>query len=127
MTYFDNFLGRTAKLAPKANGPHLGDNKLMRSLFKNVANELIQQMKPEDLKEIMDATIDTILGKMTPYQRLEFSKAIVNNAVDKILISLSNEQRLELLQALLPSLLTHMGIDMDNIDPEQLAKILGKS
>lgn len=98
----------------------------MRSLFKNVANELVQQMKPEDLKEIMDSTVDTILGKMTPHQRLEFSKSIVNNAVDKILFSLTPEQRLELLQALLPSLLTHVGIDMNNIDPEQLAKIQGK-
>lgn len=97
----------------------------MRSLFKNVANELVQQMKPEDLKEIMDNTIDTILSKMTPHQRLEFSKSIVNNAVDKILFSLTPEQRLELLQALLPSLLTHVGIDMNNIDPEELNKILG--
>ncbi|MGB0387647.1 MAG: hypothetical protein ACPGWR_22750 [Ardenticatenaceae bacterium] len=99
----------------------------MRSLFKSVTNEVIQQLKPEDLKEIMDGTIDTILSKMSPRQRLEFSKSIVNNAVDKILLSLSDEQRLELLQALLPSLLTHIGIDMDNIDPEQLTKILGKS
>ena len=103
-----------------------GDNKLMRSLFKNVANELVQQMRPEDLKEIMDNTVDTILAKMTPHQRLEFSKAIVNNAVDKILASLTPQQRLELLQALLPSLLTHVGIDMNNIDAEQLSKILGK-
>ena len=98
----------------------------MRSLFKNVANELVQQMRPEDLKEIMDNTVDTILAKMTPHQRLEFSKVIVNNAVDQILASLTPQQRLELLQALLPSLLTHIGIDMNNIDAEQLSKILGK-
>lgn len=77
----------------------------MRGLFKNVANELIQQLTPEDLKEIMDSTIITVLGKMGPAERLEFSKDIVNNAVARILENFSPAERAELLKELLPEIM----------------------
>lgn len=77
----------------------------MRGLFKNVANELIQQLTPEDLKEIMDSTIVTVLDKMGPAERLEFSKDIVNNAVTRILENFSPEERADLLRDLLPEIL----------------------
>ncbi|MDQ4078387.1 MAG: hypothetical protein M3220_19350 [Chloroflexota bacterium] len=83
----------------------------MRSLFKNVANEIIQQLTPEDLKEIMDSTIETVLSQMTPQQRLEFSKEIVNNAFVQLLSGFSDEQRIELLRTLLPTILGEMRIE----------------
>ena len=98
----------------------------MRSLFKNVANELIQQMTPEDLKEIMDNTVVTVLEKMGPEERLEFSKEIVNNAVDRILSGFDETQRHELVRALLPVLLTKIGLDLRNSDDEQIANALRK-
>lgn len=94
----------------------------MRSLFKNVANELIQQLTPDDLKEIMDSTIETVLAGMTPEQRLEFSKDIVNNAVRQILVGFDDEQRMELLRELLPSILGQMGFDQ--MSPEEIAATL---
>lgn len=77
----------------------------MRGLFKNVANELIQQLTPEDMKEIMDSTIVTVLDKMGPAERLEFSKEIVTNAVTRILENFSAEERAELLRDLLPEIM----------------------
>ncbi len=89
----------------------------MRSLFKNVANELIQQLTPEDLKEIMNSTIVSVLGQMTPEQRLAFSKDIVNNAFVQMLSGFSDEQRLDLLRTLLPTILSEMRISqMDSAD-----------
>ena len=99
----------------------------MRSLFKNVANELVQQMKPEDLKEIMDSTIVTILNKMSPSQRLEFSKEIVNKAVGDILNSLTPQQRVELLKSLLPVILTQIGVHGAQIDPDELTEVIRKA
>lgn len=99
----------------------------MRSLFKNVANELIQQMTPEDLKEIMDSTVVTVLDKMGPQERLEFSKAIVNNAVNEVLTRLDEEQRVDLLSALLPTLLQHLEIDLQHMSPAEIAAILNAS
>lgn len=77
----------------------------MRGLFKNVANELVQQLTPEDLKEIMDSTIVTVLNKMEPAERLEFSKSIVTNAMTQILENFTPEQRGELVRELLPEIL----------------------
>ncbi|MBA3530898.1 MAG: hypothetical protein H0T73_03100 [Ardenticatenales bacterium] len=96
----------------------------MRSLFKNVANELIQQLTPEDLKEIMDSTIDTVLSKMSPDEQLAFSKDIVNNAVSKILVGFNEEQRINLLQALLPSILREIGQDLSQMEPDQIIALL---
>ena len=86
----------------------------MRSLFKNVANELIQQLTPEDLKEIMDSTIDTVLGRMTPEERLAFSTDIVNNAIGKLLAGFSEEQRIQLVSALVPTILREL--KLENLD-----------
>ncbi|MCB0075957.1 MAG: hypothetical protein KDD73_00960 [Anaerolineales bacterium] len=83
----------------------------MRSLFKNVANELIQQLTPEDLKEIMDSTVVTVLGNMEPEQRLAFSQEIVTKAFTEIIESLSPEQRLEFMKTLLPTILTELPFD----------------
>jgi Mg/Co/Ni transporter MgtE len=99
----------------------------MRSLFKNVANELVQQMKPEDLKEIMDNTIVTVLDKMSPSQRLEFSKEIVNNAVGDILNSLTPQERVELLKSLLPVILTQIGINGTEMEPDELTEVIRKA
>ena len=77
----------------------------MRGIFKNVANELIQQLTPEDMKEIMDSTIVTVLSKMDDEERLTFSKEIVNSAVARILDGFTPEQRADLLRDLLPQIL----------------------
>lgn len=94
----------------------------MRNLFKNVANELIQQLTPEDLKEIMDSTIDTILSRMTPEQRLEFSKDIVNNAIGKLLAGFSDEQRTELVTSLIPTILREL--KLESVDVAAVTKAI---
>lgn len=96
----------------------------MRNLFKNVANEIIQQLTPEDMKEIMNSTIDTVLEKMGPDERLAFSKEIVNNAVTKILSDFSEAQRVELVRALLPTLLTQAGADPKTLSLDEMAERL---
>lgn len=83
----------------------------MRSLFKNVANEIIQQLTPEDLKEIMDSTIETVLAQMSPEQRLAFAQEIVSSAFTQMLGDFNDEQRLELLRTLLPTILSEMRFD----------------
>lgn len=89
----------------------------MRSLFKNVANEIIQQLTPEDLKEIMNSTIDTVLSQMTPEQRLAFSSEIVNSAFVQLLSGFNDQQRLELLHELLPTILREMRFEqMESTD-----------
>lgn len=97
----------------------------MRSLFKDVANQLIQQLTPEDLKEIMDSTIETVLARMTPEQRLDFSKDIVNSAVGKILAGFDEQQRAELLTELLPTILR--SARPDGLSDEQLAALIRRS
>lgn len=77
----------------------------MRSLFKNVAQELIKTLSVEDLKEIMDDTMDTVLSHMSPAERMRFSREIVGDSVGKMLASLSDEQRTDLLRDLLPVIL----------------------
>jgi hypothetical protein len=96
----------------------------MRSLFKNVANELIQQLTPEDLKEIMDSTVVTVLDQMTPEQRLEFSKEIVTAAFARIIDGLTPEQRLDFLHTLLPSILREL--PFDQLTKEELAALVAR-
>lgn len=98
----------------------------MRGLFKNVANELIQQMTPDDLREIMDNTIVVVLSKMTQEQRLEFSQEVVNNSINHMLDGLTVEQRVELIQSVLPVILQHLGRDLEEMSPEEIAAILGQ-
>lgn len=94
----------------------------MRSIFKSVANELITQLTPEDLKEIMDSTIATVLQNMTPEQRLDFSKEIVTSAVTQILSGFDDAQRAELVYSILPHLLREAHVA--SLDPEELLRAL---
>lgn len=94
----------------------------MRSLFKNVANELIQQLTPEDLKEIMDSTVVTVLDSMSAEQRLAFSQEIVNNAFSQIIDSLTPEQRVDFMKTLLPSILTEL--PFDSLSEAEIADML---
>lgn len=97
----------------------------MRSLFKNVAQELIKTLTIEDLKEIMDDTIDTVLSRMTPEERMAFSQQIVGDAVGKMLASLSDEQRVALLRHLLPIILREFRADQ--LSPDELLTSLRQS
>ncbi|HBY96600.1 MAG: hypothetical protein M5U01_01235 [Ardenticatenaceae bacterium] len=97
----------------------------MRSLFKNVANELIKTLTVEDLKEIMDDTVDTVLSHMTPEERMAFSREIVGNAVGRMLTSLNDEQRTALLRDLLPIILHEFRADQ--LSPEELVAALRQS
>lgn len=94
----------------------------MRSLFKTVSNEIIQQLTPEDLKEIMESTISTVLSQMSPDQRLAFSKEIINSAFHQMLVSFSDEQRLEILHSLLPTILSELRFEQ--MDATELATLL---
>lgn len=97
----------------------------MRSLFKNVAHELIKTLTIEDLKEIMDDTVDTVLSHMTPEERMVFSRAIVGDAVGTMLTGLTDEQRVTLLRDLLPIILREFRADQ--LSPEELVVALRQS
>lgn len=97
----------------------------MRSLFKNVAQELIKTLTVEDLKEIMDDTVDTVLTHMTPAQRMDFSREIVGSAVGKMLEGLTTEQRADLMRDLLPLILREFR--MDQLSAAELASAIQQS
>jgi uncharacterized membrane-anchored protein YjiN (DUF445 family) len=90
----------------------------MRNLFKTVAQELINTLTVEDLKEIMDDTVDTVLSRMSPEERMNFSRQIVGDAVGKMLNGLTDEQRATLLRDLLPIILREFR--MEKLSQEEL-------
>ncbi len=90
----------------------------MRGLFKQVARQVIESLTVEDLKEIMNDTVDTVLSYMEPDERFEFSYEIITNALHKMLEGLTSEQRQELLQRILPVILAEF--PLDQLSPEDL-------
>lgn len=96
----------------------------MRGLFKQVAQQVIESLTVQDLKEIMDDTIDTVLVRMTPEERMDFSYDIITDALHKMLEGLSEEQRQQLLLEILPVILSEFR--MDELSAEDLLEAIEK-
>ena len=80
----------------------------MRGLFKQVATQVIENLTVQDLKEIMDDTVDTVLARMDSQERMDFAYDIITDALHKMLDGLSEEQRQQLL---LPVILAEFRMD----------------
>lgn len=83
----------------------------MRGLFKQVAQQVIESLTVQDLKEIMDDTVDTVLLHMDRDERMAFSYDIITNALQKMLAGLTEEQRQELFLQILPVILAEFRTD----------------
>ncbi len=77
----------------------------MHNLFKAVAREVISTLTVDDLKEIMDGTVATVLEQMDDDERLAFSVEIVSRSFRQIVESLEQEERKLLLLQLVRNIL----------------------
>ncbi len=86
----------------------------MRNLFKVVASEVIATLTVDDLKDIMNDTVATVLERMDPQERMAFSLDIVSRSFEQMLDGLDQEERKQLLQQLLPNILGELPLhDLD--------------
>lgn len=83
----------------------------MRGLFKQVAAQVIENLTVQDLKEIMDDTVDTVLTRMDRQERMDFAYDIITDALRKMLDGLDEDQRQQLLLEILPVILAEFRMD----------------
>ncbi len=96
----------------------------MRNLFKVMAREAIATLTVEDLTEIMDNTVATLLDRMDGEERVAFSLDIVSRSFRQMVEGLDSEERKDLLLKLLPSILAEL--PMDKIEFQTLLETAGK-
>jgi len=80
----------------------------VRDLFKAVAREAISALTVDDLKDIMDGTVATVLEQLDDEERLAFSVEIVSRSFRQIVESLDYAERKRLLLQLLPNILADL-------------------
>jgi len=96
----------------------------MRNLFKVMAREAISTLTVEDLTEIMDNTVATLLDRMDGEERVAFSLDIVSRSFRQMVEGLDAEERKDLLLKLLPSILAEL--PMNKIDLQTLLEAAGE-
>jgi hypothetical protein len=71
------------------------------SLLKNIAGTAARTMHPEELEEVMEHTMEVLLQRMTPAERVSFAERMVNGTFLAVLGSLSPEEHRQLTERLL--------------------------
>jgi len=97
----------------------------MRNLFKVMAREAIATLTVEDLTEIMDNTVATLLERMDGEERMAFSLDIVSRSFRQMVEGLNAEERRELLLKLLPNILAEL--PADQVDLQALLEAISKT
>jgi hypothetical protein len=71
------------------------------SLLKNIAGTAARTMHPDELEQVMEHTMEIMLQRMTPAERLAFAERMVNGTFRAVLGSLSPEEHRQLTERLL--------------------------
>ncbi len=71
------------------------------SLLKNIAGTAARTMHPEELEEVMEHTMEVLLQRMTPAERVSFAERMINGTFLAVLGSLSPEEHRQLTERLL--------------------------
>ncbi len=71
------------------------------SLLKNIAGTAARTMHPEELEQVMEHTMEIMLQRMTPSERVAFAERMVTGTFRAVLGSLSPEEHRQLTDRLL--------------------------
>ena len=71
------------------------------SLLKNIAGTAARTMRPEELEEVMEHTMEVLLQRMTPAERVSFAERMINGTFLAVLGSLSPDEHRKLTERLL--------------------------
>jgi hypothetical protein len=71
------------------------------SLLKNIAGTAARTMHPDELEQVMEHTLEIMLQRMTPAERVAFAERMVNGTFRSVLGSLSPEEHRQLMEKLL--------------------------
>lgn len=71
------------------------------SLLKNIAGTAARTMHPEEIEQVMEHTMEVMLQRMTPAERVTFAERMVNRTFRAVLGSLTPEEHRQLTERLL--------------------------
>jgi len=71
------------------------------SLLKNIAGTAARTMHPSEVEQVMEHTLEVMLQRMTPTERVAFAERMVNGTFRAVLGSLSPEEHRQLTERLL--------------------------
>jgi hypothetical protein len=71
------------------------------SLLKNIAGTAARTMHPEEIEDVMTHTLEVMLQRMTPAERIAFAERMVNGTFKAVLGSLTPEEHRQLTERLL--------------------------
>jgi len=89
-----------------------------------VTREVIATLTVEDLQDIMDGTVATVLERMDQEERMAFSLDIVSRSFRQMVEGLDAEERKQLLLKLLPNILSEL--PLEDVDWQELLEAIRK-
>ncbi len=78
------------------------------SLLKNIAGTAARTMHPAEVEQVLTHTLEVMLQRMTPAERVNFAERMVNGTFSTVLGSLTPEEHKQLTERLLRDS-THQG------------------
>jgi Mg/Co/Ni transporter MgtE len=71
------------------------------SLLKNIAGTAARTMHPSEVEQVLEHTLEVMLQRMTPTERVDFAERMVNGTFKTVLASLTPEEHRQLTERLL--------------------------
>jgi hypothetical protein len=71
------------------------------SLLKNIAGTAARTMHPAEVEQVLEHTLEVMLQRMTPAERVGFAERMVNETFKTVLGSLTAEEQRQLTERLL--------------------------
>jgi len=71
------------------------------SLLKNIAGTAARTMHPAEVEQVLEHTLEVMLQRMTPAERVGFAERMVNGTFKTVLGSLTPEEHRQLTERLL--------------------------
>ena len=71
------------------------------SLLKNIAGTAARTMHPAEIEQVLTHTLEVMLERMTPAERVDFAERMLNGTFRTVLGSLTPEEHRQLTERLL--------------------------
>lgn len=71
------------------------------SLLKNIAGTAARTMHPAEVEQLLEHTLEVMLQRMTPAERVDFAERMLNGSFRSVLGSLTADERRQVAERLL--------------------------
>ncbi|MEA3309170.1 MAG: hypothetical protein U9Q70_06630 [Chloroflexota bacterium] len=84
---------------------------MFKGLQDNLINQYLNNANPEELLQMLDSALPSLLNRLTAQEKVNFLKELLQNHLGTILRGLTTEERGKLLTVLLPTLIKEFPLD----------------